>query len=201
MNFVIDTSALVALSGIGRLDLLRGCCVCVGVPQAVRFELCDQGQGWTEASAAQAEILSGSWLKTVSVARSPTYGMLRTQVGAGETECIEFARTAKLTAILDDHDARKEAMRLGIPLVGSLGIGVARVGAHHPGAVALGQTVVAHEAQDTSIQASAAAGERPVNVMEVRLHRWPVPHLLPSAVFRLPVCVYSTISRSGQRAA
>jgi len=48
--------------------------------------------------------------------------MLRTQVGAGETECIEFARTAKLTAILDDHDARKEAMRLGIPLVGSLGI-------------------------------------------------------------------------------
>jgi predicted nucleic acid-binding protein len=122
MNFVIDTSALVALSGIHRLDLPHQCCGLVAVPTAVRYEIIDQGSGWIEAAEAQAEIRSGKFLRTTKAPQSESFHVLRARLGAGEAEAIELGRTMKMTIILDDHDARKEALKLKLPITGSLGI-------------------------------------------------------------------------------
>ncbi len=121
VRFVIDTSALVALSGIGRLDLLRARCGIVAVPLAVRREVVDQGGGWREAAAGQVEILSGEWLETVEVEDSRALS-LRTVLGAGEAECLEFARVARIGAVLDDQAARREAQRLKLEFFGSLAV-------------------------------------------------------------------------------
>ena len=119
---MIDTSALVALSGIERLDLLRARCGTVAVPLAVRKEVVDQGEGWREAAAAQSEILSGVWLETVEVEDSRELGRLRSVLGAGEAESLEFARVRRIGAILDDQGARREAQRLKLEFFGSLAV-------------------------------------------------------------------------------
>lgn len=122
MSFVIDTSALVALSGIGRLDLLRARCETAVVPLAVRKEVVDQGKGWNEAAEAQAEILSGVWLQTIGVKNSAELKRLQTLLGAGEAECLEVARVGRMVAILDDQAARREAQRLKLEFFGSLAV-------------------------------------------------------------------------------
>ena len=122
MNYVIDTSALVALSGIDRLDLLQACCGRVAIPVAVRTEVVDQGWGWVAAGAAQAEIRRGEWITTLEARESPMLRMLRAKLGRGEAECIELARVLAVQLIADDQAARREAARMGIAVVGSLGI-------------------------------------------------------------------------------
>lgn len=122
MTFVIDTSPLIALSGIYRLDLLHKCCGQVAVPRAVRAEIVEQGVGWIEARAAQTEILGGTWLVTVETRDSQILRNLRTKLGAGEPECLELARVSGAKAIIDDLSARKEADRLGIGCFGTLRI-------------------------------------------------------------------------------
>ncbi|MBN8458278.1 MAG: DUF3368 domain-containing protein [Verrucomicrobia bacterium] len=118
----IDTSPLIALSGIHHLDLLHKCCGRVAVPRAVHTEIVEQGAGWTEARSAQAEILTGTWLVTVETRDSTTLRSLRKKLGAGESECLEWARVSGAQAIIDDFTARKEAERLGIGFFGTLHI-------------------------------------------------------------------------------
>ncbi len=122
VRFVIDTSALVALSEIARLDLLRARCGRVAVPWAVRREVVDQGEGWREAAVGQAEILSGEWLETVEVEDSRDLRRLKLVLGAGEAECLEFARVGRIGAILDDQAARREAKRLNLDFFGSIAV-------------------------------------------------------------------------------
>lgn len=122
VDYVIDTSALVSFSGIGRLDLLQQECGVLAVPEAVRIEIVEQGEGWLEAEAAQKSILEGSWLKSVKVKRTHELMSLRTRLGKGESECIEYARTKKAIAIIDDCKARNEAKQRGIITLGRLGI-------------------------------------------------------------------------------
>ncbi len=122
VDYVIDTSALVAFSGIQRLDLLRACCGRVGVPTAVRVEVIDQGIGWVKAAEAQKEILRGEWIRTLPVTDSEMLYNFRKRLGAGEAECLELGRFFGITVIVDDQRARKEGERLGVQIIGSLGI-------------------------------------------------------------------------------
>lgn len=122
MIAVIDTSALVALSGVRRLDLLRACFSKVLIPEGVRVECVDQGDGWVEAEDAKEAIRKGTWLETVCVEDTIILHELRAKLGRGEAETIELARVRRVPAILDDREARTEANRRGVEVVGSLGI-------------------------------------------------------------------------------
>lgn len=122
MRFVTDTSPLVAFSGVGQLGLLRLCCGKAAVPVAVRTEIVNQGIGWIEARDAQEAIKNGRWLVTVEVGESEVLRGLRATLGAGEAECIEFARVTGAEAIIDDFAARGIAARFGVRCCGTLGI-------------------------------------------------------------------------------
>lgn len=115
-----DTSLLIAFSAIDRLDVLRGVFPEIGIPPAVVREL--EAGDWKEAETVLRAIRLGTWMRVES-ARTPVFAVVPpANLGAGELEVLSLASPAGWTALIDDSDARKFAARIGVPVVGSLGI-------------------------------------------------------------------------------
>ena len=102
-----DTSCLIHLDRIDRLDLLRALYDDVRIPPAVRHEYGDAPKGIDVASAPEEMLVR----------------LLRRTVDAGEAEVI--ARATELDnshAILDDAAARREASELELTVLGTVGL-------------------------------------------------------------------------------
>ncbi len=118
---VADTSALIALSCVRRLDLLRAVCPAVLVPQAVFHEIVTQGVGWIEAAEAHEELRAQTWLQVTPVVASPFLYRLRTQLGgSGEAEAIALAAERQLPIYVDEIAGRRVAAEMGLEVFGSL---------------------------------------------------------------------------------
>jgi uncharacterized protein len=105
---VSNSSCLIALDLVSRLDLLRGLYGMVFVPWAVSYEC------------------GGGLPQWVSVQPVQNQGMARTlqlRLGAGESEAIVLAsETSAARLILDDKKARRIAQQLGVPITGTLAV-------------------------------------------------------------------------------
>ena len=118
---VSNTSPLIALSSVRRLDLLRAEFPQVFVPQAVFDETVTNGSGWIEADQLQKEFAAKSWLTCVQVAPSPVLHSLKDHLGgSGEAEAIVLARELRVPVLLDELAGRRAASSLGVTAVGSL---------------------------------------------------------------------------------
>ena len=115
---VCDASPLIVLAKAGYLHLLRRVFQRVMAPQSVL-----------------TEILAGppDDPARICVPKLPDFEIVHLEpelsplahwrLGKGETEVIEYARLYPGTvALLDDLDARKTAMALGVPVLGTLGL-------------------------------------------------------------------------------
>lgn len=105
MLIAADTSALVALSSIRRLDLLRRLAPEVWLPPAVVKELITDGEGWRNASQAQEEFAKAEWLlpwTTEFTQLIPT----SKKIGQGELEAISLAHEIKGSCFMDDRRGR-----------------------------------------------------------------------------------------------
>ena len=108
MKAVVDTSALIALFGIGRLDLLKKLFTLILVPRAVAEEY--------------GEPLPG-WIKVLDVENKQLVQVLLEYLHKGEAEAIALAIEANADAIiLDDKKARSIARRLGLKIIGTIGV-------------------------------------------------------------------------------
>ncbi len=108
MKIVVDTSALIALSNISKLDLLRALFASVTVPRAVAEEY--------------GEPLPG-WIRVVDVKNEQLVRALLEVLHRGEAEAIALAiETSADMVILDDKKARATARRLGLKVIGTIGI-------------------------------------------------------------------------------
>ncbi len=121
-SIVADTSALIALSAIHQLDLLREEFSEVLIPRAVYREIVTDGEGWFEAADAQVLMKSRSWIHIEDVAGSTLLDLLRASLGAGEAEAIALASERRLPVLVDDMEARQAAAGLKLEIVGALGI-------------------------------------------------------------------------------
>lgn len=118
MSVVSNTSPLNYLLLIGCADVLPGMYGTISVPPAVVAELRaakspDRVRTWAESPPA--------WLRV----EEPTRTLARElgYLGRGEHEAILLASVLPNTGLLiDDRDGRREAERLGIPVIGTLGI-------------------------------------------------------------------------------
>lgn len=102
-----DTSCLIHLERIGRLDLLRGMYEDIRIPPAVRDEYGSVPNGIECADAPSR----------------PPVRLLRRTVDAGEAEVI--ARGSELDSahvVLDDAAARQEATDLDLTIIGMIGV-------------------------------------------------------------------------------
>lgn len=118
MILVADSSALITLARIGRLQLLRQLASQVVVPHAVFEEVVGQG-----GRRGEPEVNQASWISRQPVRDVNAVASLETELARGESEAIVLAR--EITAdfvILDDARARQIAQRNGLRVIGLLGL-------------------------------------------------------------------------------
>ncbi len=103
---VVDCACLIGLERIGHLDVLSAMFDLIFVPPAVCAEF----------GAVPA------WISLERPADAGMVAALRLLVDPGESEAIVLAYEKGLRIILDDRKAREVAVRLGVPITGTVGL-------------------------------------------------------------------------------
>ena len=117
-TIVGDSSPLIALAMIDRLDLLIKLYNRVVIPQAVWEEVTVTGIGLPGASA----VSQLPWLEIQTPSRE-RLDILTILVDRGEAQSIALALAMPgSTVLLDDAQARRVAERFGVARIGTLGI-------------------------------------------------------------------------------
>jgi len=128
MIVVSDTSPLLALADIGRLDLLRQLYGEVRIPQAVHDEILTFAGTHAEAVRAVARAC-GSWIHIERVKESAIRSILSPGIHRGEAAAMALAKTLKADLILvDDRQARIKLKELGLSAAGTVGVLLAAKG-------------------------------------------------------------------------
>ncbi len=112
---ICDAGPLIALAGVGRLELLERLFGEVWLPPAVKEE-CLAGEGDDRALILAA--LEAGWLRLRSMEEKAA--PISPSLGAGETEAIWLAQCHTHSLfIVDDRLARRQALSRGIAIVGT----------------------------------------------------------------------------------
>ncbi len=119
MKVVSNSSPLINLSRIGRIDLLCSMYGTLLVPNAVWNEVVIEGQGLPGAET----IKSCSWVVKKEIKNFPLVHTLRQDLDAGEAEAITLALEVKADFLLmDERLGRDTAQHLGIRCLGLVGV-------------------------------------------------------------------------------
>lgn len=124
--WVADASPLILLGKVGHLDLLTGLADTILVPQSVADEVGARPDG-----ARLLGRLAGDARYVIVQNHRVSSEILVWDLGPGETQVVATARRLGVDrAVLDDMQARRCAVAMGVKLIGTLGV-VAR--AKHAG--------------------------------------------------------------------
>jgi len=104
--WVSDATPIIALSWIGAAHLLTQVLGTVLVPEAVRLEAGAVPDGATVVSPAAEAVVRA----------------LSLQLDAGEAAAVAVALERHAGLIVDERRARRVATKMGIPVVGTLGV-------------------------------------------------------------------------------
>jgi predicted nucleic acid-binding protein len=119
MIVVSDSSPLIALCDLGKLDLLRLLYDQVVLPDAVWKETAIAGQDQSGRKA----LLEASWIEHVKVHNQLLVKSLAQKLDVGESEAIALALELNADLLLmDERLGRNVAMRFGIDVTGVIGI-------------------------------------------------------------------------------
>ena len=115
MIVVSDTSPILSLALIGRLELLRDLYGSIVIPEAVRFEIIN-----TTQDGAQ-EVAQADWIVTRSIDSDVVFKLLLREVDRGEAEAIRLALQLNAEILLvDERQARHLATYLELGVAGLL---------------------------------------------------------------------------------
>lgn len=118
MIVVSNTSPITNLAAIGQLDLLRQMYQHAIIPKAVFQELTAQGGRHPGAIVQQL-----NWVETRTVSNPAVVNALQVDLDIGEAEAIALAQELAADLLLiDEHMGRVIAARLGIRIIGLLGV-------------------------------------------------------------------------------
>jgi uncharacterized protein len=116
---VSDTSAVLNLARIWRLELLRLLYQQVLIPSAVSLELSDSRNDLPPA----VDLASMPWLIIASATDRNRVQELREELDAGEAEAIVLAIERRADILLvDERRARKTATAAGLAVTGLIGV-------------------------------------------------------------------------------
>lgn len=118
MKVVSDAGPILSFARAGRLEILRQVVGELIIPEAVVEELVVGGKGKPGAE----EIERGNWIKLEKLRDRSVVEQSSGKLGLGEREALALAKQTSAALLVDEREARKEAMRLGIPHFGSLKI-------------------------------------------------------------------------------
>jgi len=125
-DVIFDTMVISNFSKAGQLELLRrmytanACCSGFVVAEVLRgFR-----QGHTDLEPL-VQLLSEGWPRQDDLstpAERQLYARISVSLGDGESSCLALAAQRGYVCACDDRLARSEAVRLGLPLTGTVGI-------------------------------------------------------------------------------
>lgn len=119
---VADSSPLVYLARLNRLELLRSLYSEVFIPTAVWREVAIEGKELVEGQSLRAAATEG-WIRVDdSAAASARESVLLQELDDGEREAIALAIRLQALLIIDEAEGRAAAMKLGVKLTGTLGV-------------------------------------------------------------------------------
>ncbi|HEX3528965.1 MAG TPA: DUF3368 domain-containing protein [Thermoanaerobaculia bacterium] len=117
--WISDTSPLLFLAKLDRLDLLRQAVGEIMAPEAVFREIKQRH----DPASQQIEDARQSWLKARAVTDAALVEVLQADLDEGEAEVIALAFELGADRVLmDDLDGRRLARRIGLTPVGTLGV-------------------------------------------------------------------------------
>jgi predicted nucleic acid-binding protein len=116
---VSNTSPLTNLAAIGLFDLLHRLYGQVYIAQGVWDELGAGGTHWP----GYVEAARASWIKRCAVRNQDLVIALQRDLDRGEAESIALALEQRADLILlDEQEGRHAAQRLGLPVIGVIGV-------------------------------------------------------------------------------
>ncbi len=129
MSVVSNSSPLINMARIGKLDLLRHLYGALYIPEAVWHEVVVNGAGELGAD----EVKAAAWIRVKSIANTTLAHALQQQLDAGEAEAIVLTMEVQADLLLmDERVGREVARHLGLRYVGLIGV---LVEAKHKGAI------------------------------------------------------------------
>jgi predicted nucleic acid-binding protein len=117
---IVDTSCLIVLSKVSRLEILPKLFGRVLIPTAVFEEVVERGKG----RAGSMEVRQANWIDCATVQNMLAVKTLQlNHLGAGESEAIVLSiERAADFLILDDWKARQTAQELSLPVIGTVAV-------------------------------------------------------------------------------
>ena len=117
LNVVVNSTPLISLHGIGKMDILSKMYSTVYIPYGVYEEACVDGDISKDA------LRSFSNFKIQSIANEDAKKYFKTVLHKGEVEVMILANELKADlCIIDDRLARAYAKHLGLKITGTLGL-------------------------------------------------------------------------------
>lgn len=119
MIVVSNTSPIINLAGVNKLDLLNQLYGTITIPKAVYQEIAVKGSG----EAGSEEVQAFEWIEVKSISNQKFVKALQVELDQGESEAIALATELKANLVLlDERRGRTVAKRLGLHYTGILGI-------------------------------------------------------------------------------
>jgi predicted nucleic acid-binding protein len=116
---VSNTSPIINLAAVGKLELLRDLYQRILVPEAVYSEITVRGQGQPGA----LELQTWSCFETRPATDSALVAQLEQELDADEAEAIALAvELSANTLLIDERRGRVVAARFSLPVTGLLGV-------------------------------------------------------------------------------
>ena len=116
---IVNSTPLIALAGIGCLDVLQKLYGKITIPRAVYTEI----NAKPDSECSKQLKLNVDWIQIDDISNVDAKAYYKTQLHDGEVEVMILAkeRSADLV-IIDDNNAKKHAQYLGLPVTGTLGV-------------------------------------------------------------------------------
>lgn len=118
MIVVSNSTPLIALSMIGRLELLKEYFKEIYIPPEVYREVVVLGN----RRPGSDSVSSADWIKVKKVKNIIAVDSLAINLDRGESEAITLAREIDDLIIMDDGQARKAGKLMGLKITGTIGI-------------------------------------------------------------------------------
>lgn len=118
-SVVINSSPLIALSGISKLPVLRAMYGSVMIPEAVYQEISAKPDSICKKMVDEAR----DWMQVCAIENLLAKNLFQSRLHAGEVEVLILAqeKSADLV-VLDDALAKRHAEYLGMHVTGTLGV-------------------------------------------------------------------------------
>jgi len=119
MKVVCDSTVLIGLAKIGKIEILKNVFRTIYIPQAVYEEIVTKGKN----KPGSGEIAGAKWINCQSVNDRRMVKILQAQFGYGESEVLLLGKQLNADwLLLDDEKARNAAISANFKVMGLGGV-------------------------------------------------------------------------------